>query len=59
MLTTFHFKMELETMKQGLGGLSEVTEKLFLEVILKWLALFKATYKELVSFSQSKFNAYS
>lgn len=51
--------MELEATKQGLGELSEVTDKLFLEVIFKWLALFKASYKELVSFLQRKLNAYS
>lgn len=51
--------MELETMKQSLGGLTEVTEKPFLEVIFKWLALFEASNKELVSFSQRKLNAYS
>lgn len=51
--------MELETMKQGLGGLSEITENLFLEVIFKWLALFKSSNKKLVTFSQRKLNAYS
>ena len=35
--------MGLEKMKQVLGGVPAVTEELFLEVIFKWLALFKAS----------------